>query len=43
MYRPGRIAGTREAVVHRNYILVYRVTAEAIEVVSRVHARRAYP
>ncbi|WP_338446184.1 type II toxin-antitoxin system RelE/ParE family toxin [Pelagerythrobacter marensis] len=25
MYRPGRIAGTREAVVHPNYILIYRV------------------
>lgn len=43
MYRPGRIAGTREAVVHPNYILVYRVTAEAVEVVNMVHARQQYP
>lgn len=43
LYRPGRIAGTREAVVHPNYILVYRVTAEAVEVVSLVHARQQYP
>lgn len=43
MYRPGRIAGTREAVVHPNYILIYRVTASAVEVVSVVHSRQQYP
>jgi toxin ParE1/3/4 len=43
MFRPGRVPGTREAVVHPNYILVYRVTADAVEVVNLVHARRAYP
>jgi toxin ParE1/3/4 len=43
LYRPGRVLGTREAVVHPNYILVYRVTAEAVEVVNLVHARQEYP
>ena len=43
MYRPGRISGTREAVVHPNYILIYRVTAEAVEIVNVVHARQRYP
>lgn len=43
MYRPGRVPGTREAVVHPNYIIIYRVTAEAVEIVSLVHARRRYP
>ena len=43
MYRPGRIAGTREAVVHPNYILIYRVAVEAVEVVNLVHARQEYP
>ncbi len=43
MYRPGRIEGTREAVVHPNYILVYRVTADAVEIVNVVHARQEYP
>jgi addiction module RelE/StbE family toxin len=43
LYRPGRVAGTREAIVHPNYILIYRVTAEAVEIVNLVHARREYP
>jgi plasmid stabilization system protein ParE len=42
-HRPGRVADTREAVVHPNYILVYRVTADAVEIVNLVHARRQYP
>ena len=43
LYRPGRVPGTREAVVHPNYILIYRVTAEAVEIVNVVHARQEYP
>ncbi len=42
-YRAGRVSGTRECVVHPNYVVVYRVTALAIEVVNIVHARREYP
>lgn len=42
-HRPGRVDGTREAVVHPNYILVYRVTEEAVEIVGLVHARQRYP
>jgi toxin ParE1/3/4 len=42
-HRPGRIAGTREAVVHPNYILVYRVGADTVEVVNVPHTRREYP
>ncbi|WHU00929.1 MULTISPECIES: type II toxin-antitoxin system RelE/ParE family toxin [unclassified Sphingomonas] len=41
-YRPGRVPGTREAVVHPNYILIYRV-AEIIEVMAVFHARQLYP
>lgn len=42
-FRPGRIEGTREAVVHPNYILIYRVYEEAVEIVNVVHARQRYP
>lgn len=43
LFRPGRIPGTREVVVHPNYIVVYRVTAERIEIVHVLHARQLYP
>lgn len=43
LYRPGRVAGTREAVVHPNYIVIYRVTDEAVEVLNVVHSRQLYP
>lgn len=43
LYRVGRVPGTREAVVHPNYILIYRVHADAVEIVAIVHSRRRYP
>ncbi|HKT67879.1 MAG TPA: type II toxin-antitoxin system RelE/ParE family toxin [Terriglobales bacterium] len=43
LYRLGRVPGTREVVVHPNYILVYRVGADSIEVVNVLHARQEYP
>ena len=43
LYRPGRVEGTREAVVHPNYILIYRVTADAVEILNVLHTRRQYP
>ncbi|MGR4862933.1 type II toxin-antitoxin system RelE/ParE family toxin [Caulobacter sp. LARHSG274] len=43
LYRTGRVPGTREAVVHPNYILVYRLIDDGIEVLAVLHARQNYP
>ncbi|RUN76193.1 type II toxin-antitoxin system RelE/ParE family toxin [Sphingomonas sp. TF3] len=43
VHRPGRVPGTREAVVHPNYILIYRVLADTVEVITVLHARQNYP
>lgn len=43
LFRAGRVPGTREIVVHPNYLVVYRVLADCIEVVSVMHAARQYP
>ena len=34
--RAGRVSGTRELIVHKNYILTYRVKAKRVEIL-RVH------
>lgn len=43
LFRPGREPGTREYVVHPNYILVYRVGKDAIDVLRVLHSRQQYP
>jgi toxin ParE1/3/4 len=40
---PGREDGTRELIAHPNYIVIYRLLAEAVEIVSVLHARQEYP
>ena len=42
LYRLGRVPGTRELVVHPNYIVVYRVS-NAIEILNVLHSRQQYP
>lgn len=43
LYPAGRVPGTRELVAHPNYLIVYRVTVERVEVVAVVHTRQEYP
>lgn len=43
LHRPGRIAGTREAVVHPNYIVIYQVSVAEVVVLAVLHARQRYP
>lgn len=43
LFRAGRISGTRECIVHPNYLIVYRVGIETIDVVRVLHARQAFP
>ncbi|SHE40253.1 toxin ParE1/3/4 [Modicisalibacter ilicicola DSM 19980] len=43
LYPAGRVPGTRELVAHPNYLLVYRVAADRVEVVAVLHTRQEYP
>lgn len=43
LHREGREPGTREAVVHPNYIYVYAVREDAIHVLRVLHSRQKYP
>jgi len=43
MYRPGRVAGTREAIVRPNYLIVYQVGKTTVDVLRVLHAARQYP
>lgn len=41
--RVGRAKGTREIIAHPNYLVIYRVLPDAIEVLNVIHARQKYP
>ena len=41
--RPGRVKGTRELVAHPNYILIYRIVGEVVEVLRVKHAAQKWP
>ena len=43
LFRPGRVSGTREHVVHPNYIVVSRVGDEVIDILRVLHSRQQYP
>jgi len=41
--RVGRVAGTLELVVHKNYILIYDVAGDQVRVLRVLHAARKWP
>jgi hypothetical protein len=41
--RKGRIAGTREYVIHPNYLIVYEIHANYLKIMSVLHVRKEYP
>lgn len=43
LHKTGRMAGTREMVVTTNYLLIYRVGADCVEILNILHSRQAYP
>ena len=44
LYKPSvRVKGLRELIVRSNYTVFYRESAELVEVVNVIHARRQWP
>ncbi len=43
LYRPGRVLGTREAVVRPNDLIVYQVGDTFVDVLRVLHTARQYP
>lgn len=41
--RPGRVYGTKELVLHKHYIAVYRVQAHTVQILTVLHTARKRP
>ena len=41
--RIGRVKGTRELVVHPNYVVIYDLAGEQVRVLRVIHAARQWP
>ena len=43
LYKHGRVEGTREMVVHRNFVLVYAEDEERVVILRFLHTARQWP
>ncbi|MDL2286870.1 type II toxin-antitoxin system RelE/ParE family toxin [Desulfococcaceae bacterium OttesenSCG-928-F15] len=43
LYKKGRIAGTREMLVRKNYIVVYAVQNQGVSVLRVLHTSQKWP
>lgn len=43
LYRMGRLDGTREIVVRPNYLIVYLIEPDVIQILRVLHARQRWP
>ena len=43
MGRPGRVIGTRELVIHANYIIPYRIRGDSVEILRLHHVAQRWP
>ena len=43
LYKPGRMKGTREIVVRPNYVMVYHITGDLIEILRVLHTAQQWP
>lgn len=41
--RLGRMKDTRELVAHRHYVLIYKVSAKSIRILTVIHTARRWP
>ena len=41
--RPGRVIGTRELVIHPNYVIAYRLRGDAVEILRVQHVAQRWP
>ncbi|MEQ1599642.1 MAG: type II toxin-antitoxin system RelE/ParE family toxin [Methylophilaceae bacterium] len=43
LYKAGRVKGTRELVVRPNYVMVYAIKDESINILRVLHAAQQWP